>query len=258
MKDRMKSYDEVRAELQIQFEQNPSMLCPRQEISRFLAHYEIFKLALNIPGSFAEVGVYKGAALLTWVQLLNIFAPGDTSRKVYGFDNFKGFEKIHEKDGKEIPSAGKHAGGWNPTTFYPHLLELIKKIENSKMLPKSKTVHLIEGDISLTAPEFKKNHPGVQFSLLHIDVDLYEPTLSSLEHLYPLVSPGGVVIIDEYALAHWGATKALQDFFKGKLPEMKKLNFYTNPGGYFIKPYDVNNKNSSKKKNSKMSRKSKK
>jgi predicted O-methyltransferase YrrM len=75
--------------------------------------------------------------------------------------------------------------------------------------------------------------------LLHIDVDLYEPTLSALQHLYPLVSPGGVVIIDEYALAHWGATEALQDYFQGKLPNMQKLNFYTNPGGFFIKPSEL-------------------
>jgi hypothetical protein len=225
-------------EFQKQYEKNPSQLCPRQEISRFLAHYEIFKHALEVPGSFAEVGVFKGAGLLTWVQLASILCPGDTSRKVYGFDNFRGFERLHEKDGEDIPAADITKGGWNPAEFFPHLQSLIDKVEQEKMLPSSKMVHLIEGDISKTAPDFSKHYPGVRFSLLHIDVDLYEPTLSTLEHLYPLVSPGGVIIVDEYALAHWGATEALQDYFKGKLPPMKKLNFYTNPGGFFIKPQD--------------------
>jgi len=213
------------------------MLCPRQEISRFLAHYEIFKTALKVPGSFAEVGVFKGAGLLTWLQLLSILTPGDTSRKIYGFDNFKGFEKLHKKDGKKILSGDIVKGGWNPGKFYPELIALIDKVEKEKMLPSSKTIHLVEGDVSKTLPNFNKNYPGTRFSLLHIDVDLYEPTMSTLKYLYPLVSPGGVVIIDEYGLANWGATEALQDFFGGNLPEMKKINFYTNPGGYFIKPY---------------------
>ena len=94
---------------------------------------------------------------------------------------------------------------------------------------------MIEGDISKTSLDFSSKYPGTRFSLLNIDVDLYEPTLSTLENLYPLVSPGGIIVVDEYALCNWGATEALQDYFKGKLPLMKKLNHYTNPGGYFIK-----------------------
>jgi hypothetical protein len=143
----MKFPEKTETEFQLQYAQNPSMLCPRQEISRFLAHYEIFKMAITVPGSFAEVGVFKGAGLLTWTQLLSIFCPGDTSRKVYGFDNFTGFESLHDKDGQVIIEADIVQGGWNPSAFYPTLLKLIQKVETQKMLPNSKSVHLVEGDV---------------------------------------------------------------------------------------------------------------
>jgi len=224
-------------EFQLQYGQNPSILCPRQEISRFLAHYEIFKLALNVPGSIAEVGVFKGASLLSWVHFLSILTPGDTSRKVYGFDNFSGFTSVSDRDlgNGDKDASDIQIGGWNPAEYYPSLLENIERVERGKMLPTSKCVHLIEGDIAETAATFNENYPGTRFALLHLDIDLYEPTLSALQYLYPLVSPGGIVIVDEFALAQWGASEALDDYFGGKLPMMRKLNHYTNPGGYFVK-----------------------
>ena len=55
-------------------------------------------------------------------------------------------------------------------------------------------------------------------ALLHLDGDLYESTLVCLEYLYPRVSPGGLVIIDDYELD--GCREAVEDHFKGYAPSL--------------------------------------
>jgi len=61
-------------------------------------------------------------------------------------------------------------------------------------------VELVKGDVRETIPDYVRSTPGLRISLLNLDVDLYEPTLIALEHLYPRVVSGGVVIVDEYAM----------------------------------------------------------
>ena len=56
----------------------------------------------------------------------------------------------------------------------------------------------MQGDVRETIPD--KVNAGPPNFLLNLDVDLYEPTLIALEHLYPKVISGGVVIVDEYAM----------------------------------------------------------
>ena len=45
------------------------------------------------------------------------------------------------------------------------------------------------------------SRPGFRISLLHMDLDVEEPTLKALEALWPKVCKGGVVIFDEYAIS---------------------------------------------------------
>ena len=52
----------------------------------------------------------------------------------------------------------------------------------------------------------------------------------------PLVVPGGVVVFDEYGIRPWeGESKAVDEFFEGKVVEMRKLDWSPNPGAYVIK-----------------------
>ena len=62
----------------------------RRDLRRFLSHYEIFKHTINLPGYVVELGVFKGASFYTWANFLESFCPNDRSRKVFGFDHFKG------------------------------------------------------------------------------------------------------------------------------------------------------------------------
>ena len=71
------------------------------------------------------------------------------------------------------------------------------------------------------------------FSFVHVDVDLYEPTRSSLEYFYPLMSPGAVLLCDDYGSTDCpGALKACDEFLSDK-PE--KMIATAAGSGFFIK-----------------------
>lgn len=210
----------------------------RIHLGRFLAHYELFKLITDIPGCIVEAGVYRGSSLLTFSKLMEIFSPGDRTRRVFGFDNFKGLGKFHKKDGKEDPASGKVKGGWSAKNVQAEVEELINISNQDNFISGHERVRLVVGDLADTLPAFIKDNPGLRISLLHIDVDMYEATKVTLEHLFPLVVPGGLVVFDEYGMIPWaGETEAADEYFKkvNYKPKYKKFHFSQNPHGYFIK-----------------------
>lgn len=73
----------------------------------------------------------------------------------------------------------------------------------------------------------------LRISLLHIDVDIYEPTKLALEILYDKVVPGGVIIMDDYGCVE-GGTIAIEEFFSDKREEFQKLSLSHKPM-YIIK-----------------------
>src|SRR5688500_982137 len=72
----------------------------RIHLGRFLAHWELFKQVIDIPGCIVECGVFRGSSFFTWSKLMETFCPSDRSRKVFGFDSFSGLTDFHKKDGK--------------------------------------------------------------------------------------------------------------------------------------------------------------
>lgn len=214
-----------------------SSYVPRRFLTRFLAHYELFKLVMDIPGSVVELGVYKGASFFTWSKLLETFCPCDRSRKVYGFDSFAGLKPdqfVDDKDGPRNGIDGKKDWAYRTQADVVH--DLVSLHNSDNLIPGIERCILVEGDVFDTVPEFVKNNPGLRISLLHFDLDLYKPTLFCLEQLYHLVIPGGIVCLDEFGLPPWeGETKAVEEFFGKNMPNMKKMPFSPVPGAYFIK-----------------------
>jgi hypothetical protein len=73
-------------------------------------------------------------------------------------------------------------------------------------------VNFVQGPVEQTIP---KSVPG-RIAVLRLDTDWYESTRHELQHLYPLLSPGGVLILDDYG--HWeGSKKAVDEYFQGRL-----------------------------------------
>jgi len=208
----------------------------RVNFARYLAHIEIFKNIVDVPGAIVECGVFKGQSLLTFTKLIEVMCPGDTLKKVIGFDTFSGFTGLADQDGLPNERRGKVAGGWNSGKFLPALEAVLNVTQQDSMIPRFKRVELVKGDVCRTIPEYVRANPGLRIALLHIDLDLYEPSKVALEELYPLVVAGGVVIIDEYAMADFpGESAAFDEYFGANRPKMIKFPFISTPGGYFIK-----------------------
>ena len=208
----------------------------RMHFMKSFAHYEVFKLVMDLPGDIVECGVYKGASLLSFARFVETFATGDRTRKVLGFDHFEGLASRTEFDGYD-PSVGNTAEGWNPASFRETLFALVDAFNDDSFVPKKARVELVDGDVRETAVAYCKDHPGLRISLLHLDMDLYEPTLAALEAFYPRIVSGGVVVLDEYGITAWpGESKALEEFFDGKPPRIQKFGWVSAPGGFFVKP----------------------
>lgn len=103
-------------------------------------------------------------------------------------------------------------------------------------MPGKKRLEIVRGDIATTVPEYVRANPGLRISLLHLDCDLYEPTLVALKHLYPLVVAGGVVILDEYGQSKFaGESAAFDEYFGDRRPVLQKSHLISNPSGWFVK-----------------------
>lgn len=212
------------------------VLARRQWLKRFLAHHEMFMKTLEVPGDIAELGVFRGQGLMTWANFLESYCISDRTKIVYGFDNWKGFTNISDKDGAESGDLQKYEGGFSPSQYYEELKAAIEIFDSDRFVPWKDRIKLIEGNIQETIPKFIEDNPGVRFSLVHFDCDMYEPTKVGLEYFWDRLSRGGVFLFDEYAIKDWpGETKAVDEFFADKNVVVKKLQWNNVPAGYIVK-----------------------
>ena len=100
-----------------------------------------------------------------------------------------------------------------------------KKIEN---------IELVEGNVLDTLPEYLIANPHLKISLLHLDMDVMEPTAFALEHLYDRVVKGGMIMIDDYPSVG-GAVKAVDTFLEKHDLTISKLPYYSVPS-FILKP----------------------
>ena len=205
-------------------------------LKRFLALYELYQQVIDLPGDVVELGVYRGGSLMAFANFMEIRNMGDRHKKVVGFDNFAGFGEMDEKDGAPNPGVGKVPGGFSSDDFEAPLLDAIRIFDADRFIPYKPRIHLVKGDIEKTVPTYVEENPGMRICLLHFDVDLYRPTLTGLEHLWPLVVPGGIVVFDEYGIPPWeGESKAVDEFFQNQNIELRRFDWSSNPGAYVIK-----------------------
>lgn len=208
----------------------------RVNFAKYLAQIEVFLKTINVPGSVVELGVFKGSSLLTFTKLIEVLCPGDTLKKVIGFDTFTGFPALSDKDGVPNPNRDLVVGGFNSAEFFPILEKMIDITQKDSMIPRFKRVELVKGDACETIPDYVSKNPGLRISLLHLDLDIYEPTKVALEYLYPLVVPGGIILLDEYAMPGFpGESQAFDEYFGTERPKVVKFPYISTPGGYFIK-----------------------
>lgn len=188
--------------------QNFTKYVARQELTRFLLKYEIFKQVLDVQGSIIECGVLAGCGLMTWAHLSAIFEPLNYQRKVIGFDTFEGFTTLTDKD--KLTKVAQLGG--LALDSYDDIIEAIDIYDTNRTMGSEEKVILVRGDMLTTVPQYLKENPETVVSLLFLDVDVYAPTKIALEHFIPRMPKGSIVAFDELNIGGWpGETLALID-----------------------------------------------
>lgn len=202
------------------WENNFYLSCDITRISKILAHYELFKMVREVPGAIVECGVFKGASLARFAAFRELFG-NPYAKKIIAFDVFgkfphTDFEADKEKREEFVKAAGEES------ISVDQMLEVLDHKGCSRF------VELIEGDICETVPEYAEKNPELKISLLNLDTDIYEPACVILDHLYPMLQSGGILILDDYGTFP-GETKAVDDYFKGQSISIKKFPFCMTP-----------------------------
>lgn len=167
--------------------------------------FELLGRASNLPGDVAECGVFRGSSLLAIGLYVKQHRLG---KVVHGFDSFEGFSESVEFDvrlgGQE--SNDKRVGGFNETSY-----ELVR--EKVVRLNLEDVVRLHKGFFAYTLPACS----GATFSFVHLDCDIYESYKECLNFFYRRMSPGGIILFDEYNDPPWpGCNLAVDEFLAGK------------------------------------------
>jgi O-methyltransferase len=153
----------------------------------------------NIEGVFVECGVASGN---------NLAAMCYAGRHGYGFDSFEGIPWAGVNDdqqpGMKRKDESKH-GILESSGITVHDIDGVRLNFANWGL---QNYTLIKGWFQDTVHEFDQ-----PIAVLRLDGDLYDSTMVCLNHLYPLLSDGGILIMDDWNLA--GCRKAFKDYFDG-------------------------------------------
>ena len=165
----------------------------------------------GIPGDFVECGVWRGGNSIVAADTFRRLAP---DRSVYLFDTFAGMTAPSERDISYVGdtadaefSRGQQEG-FNEWCYAP-LDEVRSNFLKAGLAGPN--IKFVQGDVleTLGEPTFLPE----TISVLRLDTDWYESTKRELEVLYPRLSEGGVLIIDDYG--HWGGAKqAVDEYFE--------------------------------------------
>ncbi len=182
-------------------------------LPKMIAHYELYKSIRELPGEVLEFGVFKGASFVRLCTYRDMME-SPYSRKIIGFDAFGKFpSQENEEDVKFIERFENSAGDGIS----------VEDLHKSLSLKNIKNYELIQGDINETLSVYLEERPELKISFLHIDVDVYQPTMKVLNLLYDKIVKGGVLVLDDYATVA-GETKAVDEFFKEKDVLIQKLS----------------------------------
>lgn len=158
----------------------------------------------NIPGDIVECGVYKGGACLLASYVLDSQTDSDR-RSIWLYDTFSGM--VEPGDDDRIASSGQSLRDRHPKGWWAAGVDEVKRNLESSPLKKDR-FRFVPGRVEETLLHEVPDNIAV----LRLDTDWFESTLMELNVLYPKLSSGGVLIIDDYG--HFtGAKKAVDDFF---------------------------------------------
>jgi O-methyltransferase len=193
-------------------------------VPRLLAVVDAVRYCVSrgIEGALAECGVWRGGAVLAMVLTLQDM--GERSRDVYLYDTFEGMTAPTEADVSDLDppaletwraAVSDERRAWaelfDPAVFNE---DSVRRLLLDTGYPPDR-LHFVRGPVEQTLP----SQAPSQLALVRLDTDWYESTRHELEHLFPRLQIGGVLIIDDYG--HWaGARRAVDEYFASTHPPL--------------------------------------
>lgn len=178
----------------------------------------------DIKGELLECGVYKGGSMMTIA--LALMAEGVTDRELSLFDTFEGMPAPDERDidllGKPaLEEFSKRKISEMSSTWMNASMEQVRQAMASTGYPMER-IHFVKGLVENTIPEKAPE----AIALLRLDTDWYQSTIHELIHLYPRLSPKGILIVDDYGHLK-GAREAVDGYFdRNKMaPFMHRIDY---------------------------------
>ncbi len=181
-------------------------------------------VANRVPGAIVECGVWRGGSMMA--AAITLLRSGERDRELVLFDTFEGMTAPDEGD---VSVLGQPASRAAPQGSCHSAAPEVEDNLRSTGYPMER-VRLVKGRVEETVP----GEAPAAIALLRLDTDWYESTRHELIHLYPRLSSGGTVIIDDYG--HWsGARRAVDEFLAGLSPRplLWRIDY---SGRGFVKP----------------------
>ncbi len=164
----------------------------------------------GIEGDIVECGVWRGGSMQAVARTL--LEHGDDQRHLYLFDTFEGMPPPGEFDVRHDGSPARDLlardEARQSTVWAVAGLDDVKGAMAAVGYPAER-IHYVKGRVEETTP----GQAPARIAILRLDTDWYESTRHELEHLYPRLVPGGVLLIDDYG--HWaGSRKAVDEWLE--------------------------------------------
>jgi Macrocin-O-methyltransferase (TylF) len=181
--------------------------CDSERFNKLLARHQLFLKTRRLPGHIFDCGVFKGSSTLGWAHMLECHSP-HALKKVVGFDLFEKrmIDYLPSEKAEVERMMSEHMD--RETDYFSFLNNVIR----SKGLEK--VCELVKGDVCETLPRYLDEHRGIRISLLHLDVDIYKPTLAILRAAFDLIVPGGLIVFDEYSYEGFAESDAVDEFMR--------------------------------------------
>jgi O-methyltransferase len=156
-------------------------------------------LRRGVPGDLIETGVWRGGATIFMRAVLKAY--GDTQRTVWVADSFQGLPK------PDLERYPRDAGDQHWT--YQDLAVTLDQVKAN-----FQRYGLLDDQVQFLVGWFRDTLPTApieRLAVLRLDGDMYESTMDGLRALYPRLSPGGYVIVDDYGAVP-GCKAAVEDY----------------------------------------------
>lgn len=176
---------------------------------------------LSLPGAYVELGVFEGD--MSWV-VLNTLNAHEIDRKFYLYDTFEGFSEKYSSpdDFKDNPGFFAHASErYNISNLYDTVRKRFSRFDN---------VEVIKGQL----PDILDEKCPEQIAFLHMDLNSPKAETATLDRLYDLIVPGGMIVYDDYGWKLFSKQKEAADAFM--LERSLRVLELPNGQGLVVKP----------------------